>query len=32
MQITKLTAENVKRLKAVTIKPDGSLVVLATRG
>lgn len=29
MNIIQLTAENVKRLKAVTIKPDGNIVVIA---
>lgn len=31
MKIISLTAENVKRLKAVHIEPDGSLVVIAGR-
>ena len=31
MNIVKLTAENVKRLQAVEIKPDGSLVVIGGR-
>lgn len=29
MKIVKLTAENIKRLKAVEIKPDGSLVTIS---
>jgi hypothetical protein len=31
MKITQLTAENVKRLRAVTIRPDGSLVQISGR-
>lgn len=31
LTIVRLTAENVKRLRAVTIEPDGSLVVLGGR-
>ncbi len=31
MKIVKLTAENVKRLKAVNIKPDGALVQISGR-
>lgn len=31
MQITKLSAENVKRIKAVTINPDGATVVVGGR-
>ena len=31
MKIISLTAENVKRLRAVHIEPDGSLVVIAGR-
>jgi DNA repair exonuclease SbcCD ATPase subunit len=31
MRIIKLTAENVKRLRAVTIKPDGSVVQITGR-